>query len=670
MTRVALVALILGFSVGCSSSDNVAPAGATPTVKLGPADDRVHGGVKVFGPYLDGDCDPLVPTHCGYPFPSDVYLVEDSAMKTGRHVEFGPATLPANVNSVQAAPDEFRKNDGFSPGAGLMTHMPGATVTGLPTPLTIAASLEDDSPTVLIDAETGKRVPHFSELDMTEGISDDERAFIIRPVVRLENSTRYIVAIRNVVDAIGEKLAPSDAFKALRDGTSHSDPSIENRRALYDDIFARLDEAGVKKDDLQIAWDVTIASRENITGWMLHIRDEALKTLGPEGPSFSIERTCDGADDCTKATRNPGTSIKLRIEGKVTVPLFLDKPDAGGKFVLGSDGMPKQNGTAEFPYVVLIPVSATTGTPGVPVQNGHGLFGTRNQVTGFADAANEANWVLAATDFIGMASDDVPVIISVIQGGDIGAFRTVPDRMCQGFLNMIFVTRMLRGAFAKDTAVQFNGKSAIDTSTSYYFGGSEGGILGATFMAVTPDILRGGLEVAGQPYNLLLNRSVDYDVYGALIKAAYPNALDDQLLLATTQMLWDRGEPSGYSKYIVDDPLPNTPSHEVLLQLSIGDHQVSTLGGHLMARTIGLSSLKPAVRPIFGIDEIDAPHQGSALIEYDFGLPPEPITNVPMREGEDPHGKMKGVPAAGQVLKDFLETGVVNQYCTDTCNPD
>jgi hypothetical protein len=658
MTKVFFGAVVLGLCAACSSSDSSPPI-TGPTVKLAGPDDRVHGGVKVFGPYLDGDCDPLVPTHCGFPFPSDVYLVEDSAMKTGRHVEFGATTLPANAGGVQAAPDEFRNNDGFSPGAGLMTHMPGATVTGLPTPLTIPASLEDDSPTVLIDADTGKRIPHFSELDMTAGISDDQRAFIVRPVVRLENSTRYIVAIRNVLDAAGKKLPPSSAFKALRDGTPHDDPSIEKRRALYGDIFARLQKAGVRIDDLQIAWDVTIASRENITDWMLHIRDEALKSLGPDGPSFAID----------KLTPDPTPSIKLRIEGRVEVPLYLDKPEAGGKFVLGSDGMPKQNGTAEYPFLVLVPVSATQGTPGVPVQNGHGLFGTRDQIEGFADAANTANWVLAGTDFIGMAKDDVPVIVSVIQGGDIGAFRTVPDRMCQGFLNMIFVTRMLRGAFANDSALQFNGTSAIDTSKSYYFGGSEGGILGATFMALTPDILRGGLEVAGQPYDLLLNRSVDYDIYGALIQGAYPNALDDQLLLGAVQMLWDRGEPSGYSKYIVNDPLPGTPSHEVLLQLSIGDHQVSTLGGHLMARTIGLSNLKPAVRPIFGIDEIAAPHEGSALIEYDFGLPPEPITNVPMREGDDPHGAMKGVPAAGQVLQHFLETGVVNQYCTDTCNP-
>jgi hypothetical protein len=363
------------------------------------------------------------------------------------------------------------------------------------------------------------------------------------------------------------------------------------------------------------------------------------------------------------------TSIKVVIEGKVTVPLFLDKPDAGGKFVFGGDGMPQQNGTADFPFIVLVPISATTGTPGIPVQNGHGLFGSRTQVKGFADAANQANWVLVATDFIGMAQDDVGNIVSIINGGDMGAFRSVPDRMCQGYLNMMYVTRLMRGKFATDSNVQFNGKSAIDTSTSYYFGGSEGGILGAAFMGVTPDILRGGLEVAGQSYDLLLNRSVDYDTYGALIQQAYPNALDDQLLLGAIQMLWDRGEPTGYSKYIKNDPLPGTPSHEVLLQLSIGDHQVTTLGGHVMARAIGLSNLKPAVRKIFGIDEIDAPHEGSALIEYDFGLPPEPITNVPDRDGQDPHGRMKEVPAAGQVLQHFLETGTVNQYCDGVCDP-
>lgn len=639
-------------SLGCSSDEHKARDARLP------ADPLVVGGVTELGPYLVGDCDPLVPTHCGFPFPSDVYLVADGATQTGRHVEFGASTLPMNASGVQAVPDEFRRSDGFSPGDALMTHMPGATVTGLPTPLTIADSLSPSSPTIVINAATGERVPHFSELDVTAD-TDDTRAFMIRPVTRLDDATRYIVAIRNVVDGSGKALEPSPAFKALRDGTAFADPSIDARRPLYGDIFARLASAGVDRKDLQLAWDVTTASRQNNTSFMLHIRDQALAATGPDGPPYAIDAV----------VLDPTASIKAKITGHVTVPLYLDKPDGGGRFVIGADGMPQQNGTADYPFEVLVPVSATQGTPGTIVQNGHGLFGDRTQVEGFSDAANQANWVLVATDFIGMASDDLPNVVSVINGGDIGAFRSVPDRMCQGFLNMMLVTRMMRGAFARDPKVQFNGKSAIDTSTSYYFGGSEGGILGATFMALTPDVMRGGLEVAGQSYNLLLNRSVDFDSYFTLIKGVYPNALDQQLLLGLVQMLWDRAEPTGYSKYIVNDPLPNTPSHRVLLQLSIGDHQVTTLGGHVMARAIGVKNIKPVNRTVFGVDEVDAPYDGSGLIEYDFGLPPEPITNVPDRDGQDPHGAMKGVPAAGQVLQHFLETGTINQYCTGACDP-
>lgn len=654
-TVVTSLVIAAALSLACTSKDRKG-AGADP--RLLPSDARVSGGVTDTGPYLAGSCDPLVPEHCAFPFPSNVYLVEDAGKKTGRHVEFGPATLPMNASGVQAPPDEFRNSDGFSPGNALMTILPGATTTGLPTPLTIADSLLADSPTIVLDAATGERIPHFSELDVTAE-TDDTRAFMIRPVVRLKDATRYIVAIRKVVDSTGIPVPPSPAFAALRDGTAFADPSIEARRALYGDIFARLEAAGVATDDLQIAWDVTTASRENNTAALLHMRDETLAALGPDGPAYTIDTV----------TPDYNAFVKLKIEGHVTVPLYLDTPDAGGRFVIGPDGLPEQNGTASYPFVVLIPPSVVAGTPGVVVQNGHGLFGSRMQVEGFAEAGASTGWVLVATDFIGMASDDVAAVVNVIGGGDIGAFRTVPDRLCQGFLNMMLVTRMMRGGFAKDLLVQFNGTSGIDTRTSYYFGGSEGGILGATFMAVTPDVLRGGLEVAGQPYNLLLNRSVDFDPYWAYIKSVYPNALDVQLLLGTAQMLWDRGEPTGYSEHIVDDPLPGTPSHEVLLQLSIGDHQVTTLGGHLMARAIGTPNLKPVNRTIFGIAEVDAPVTGSALIEYHFGNAPEPLTNVPARDGQDPHGRMTEVPAAAQVLQHFLETGVVEQYCQGPCDP-
>src|SRR5262249_27565136 len=194
----------------------------------------------------------------------------------------GATTLPRYTSTGQHIdPTLWNDSDGFSPGQPAITHLPGATITGLPTQDTIASSLDPGSPTVIIDAETGERVPHFSELD--ESIYDEpdaERTLIIRPVVRLADATRYIVAIRGVVDEHGKAIAPSPVFAALRDGTSSCDPSVDARRELYADVFARLEKAGIARKDLQIAWDYTTASKQNNTARFLAMRDDALALVG------------------------------------------------------------------------------------------------------------------------------------------------------------------------------------------------------------------------------------------------------------------------------------------------------------------------------------------------------------------------------------------------------
>src|SRR6185503_11395868 len=205
---------------------------------------------------------------------------------------------------------------------------------------------------------------------------------------------------------------------------------------------------------------------------------------------------------------------------------------------------------------------------------------------------------------------------------------------------------MVTGRLSRDAAVTFNGQSAIKSDERYYLGGSQGGIFGSSYMALSTDVTRGVLAVPGQPYNLLLNRSVDSDPYLPVMRQSFTDPIDLQIALELAQMFWDRAEPTGYS-HRIEKPLPGTPAHRVLLQVAIGDHQVTTLGAHVMARAIGAKSLEPAVRPIFGVEQASTPYEGSAMVEYDFGLPPEPTTNVPMRAGEDPHGKVKNVIPAG-----------------------
>src|SRR5690606_8514470 len=114
-----------------------------------------------------------------------------------------------------------------------------------------------------------------------------------------------------------------------------------------------------------------------------------------------------------------------------------------------------------------------------------------------------------------------------------------------------------------------------------------------------------------------------------------------------------------YSHHI-RDPLPNTPAHEVLLNVAIGDHQVSTLGAHVMARAIGeVVNMAPVNRSIWGLEEVTGAHTGSAMVEFDFGLPTEPTVNVPMREGDDPHGGPRKTAAANASMNKFFREGIV-----------
>ena len=284
--------------------------------------------------------------------------------------------------------------------------------------------------------------------------------------------------------------------------------------------------------------------------------------------------------------------------------------------------------------------------------------------------ADEFGYAIVALDWIGMSSEDPLIIGAALSAGRIDQFATVPDRLQQSLVNFLLATRMMRTSFPDDPVARLDGQPLIDPERTYYYGGSQGGIMGSVYMALATDVERGVLAVPGQPYNLLLERSVNFDPFADLLRGTFATQHDIRLALALAQLLWDRAEPGGYSQHVFRDPLPGTPAHSVLMLVSIGDHQVSTLAAHVMARTIGAVNLGPVNRDVWGLEVVQGSFDGSAMIEYDFGLPPEPIGNVPMREGSDPHGSIAGVPAALQAVSTFLETGRAENRCDGPCNPE
>lgn len=601
-------------------------------------------------------CDPLVPSYCAAPFPSNVFTVEDDTTSSGRRVEMNQELIPVDAGGNAAMAEPWNRLDGFSPGIAISTHFPEVTPASLEasnvaTATTVARSLEDDSPTVLLNASTGERVPHWVDLDAT-GNDDAARMFMLRPAIRLDGATRYIVVIRDLLDDAGAPIAATEGFAALRDRTPSDDETINSRRPLYGDIFIHTTEAGLDRDTMQLAWDFTTSSSQNNTARMVHMRDEALDLIGTDGPSYTIVSVDDNWD---KEGR-----ILHRIFLEMEVPMYLDQADPLSTLQLGDDGMPEPNGTAMFEVEILIPASAAE-TPVRPLQYGHGLLGAKEQIESghFRPFIDDYGYALFGVDFIGFAEDDELLIGAMLGNGTFHNFEKVIDRQHQGMLNSLVAMRLMLTSFANDPTYG----ALIDPSEGYYLGISQGGIYGPTYMALSTDIQRGTFGVPGMPYNVLLSRSVDFEAFFDILRASFPDSRDHMLMLNLAQMLWDRVEPTGYTPHLLENTFPGTDPKDVLLRAAIGDHQVTNYGAHIMARSLGIPHLDSGLRDVWGLDTEAGPLQGSAYVEYGFGLPPDPVENTPQQECDDPHGDLRGLDEARQQLDTFFRTGSIENTC-------
>jgi hypothetical protein len=272
-----------------------------------------------------------------------------------------------------------------------------------------------------------------------------------------------------------------------------------------------------------------------------------------------------------------------------------------------------------------------------------------------------------------MSSEDISNTVNIL--GDLSRFPQLAHPTQQGMLAFLFLARLLVSptGFGADPAFRANGRALIDPAAVFYDGNSQGGIMGGAVVAVSTDIRRGALGVPGMNYSTLLERSVDFDPFRGVFEPNYPDRVDRVLSLGLIQMLWDRGEANGYAAHMTDVPLPNTPEHDVLLQVALGDHQVAPVTAEVEARTIGAAGHRPAYGPgrtrdveeLWGIPSLGYPSDGSAIVVFDSGAVVPPVENLPPREGEDPHSDPRADVQANVQKSEFLK---VDGRVVDVCN--
>jgi hypothetical protein len=654
----------------------------------GDGDASPDAGGDATGPISGGpDCDPIHTTRCAMPWPSSLYLEEDASRVTGYTLGFGETSLPPNIHGVHPNPAPYRVLDGYGVGSAVMVSFPGVDTSAMPAEQDMGVSMEASSPTVWLELDDAGnvvgRVPHWAELDLRNPGADDQVLFL-RPGVILKEATRYVIAFRDVHDTSGNPFAPEEAFVRLRDGNTADEPLLAPRQARFDEVFAALESEGIDRSELTLAWDFVTASSDGLHGTMLHVRDQGIAAFDAMGLVVDTEslrvrffqNEVQEPDPEDEDMLPYNANIAVRIQGTFEVPNFLEEHTisdfSSRRLHRDASGEVAQDGTRQAALDIIIPYSALDGegTPHDLMIYGHGLLGSASQVggSGVPELSNTHNIISFATDWTGMAS---PNQVDAIQSlNELSRFVFLSEQLHQGILDFILLSRGMRDGLQDllDALPQTEDLGIVvtdDPDHLYYSGISQGGIFGASFMALTPDIRRGHLGVPGNNYNTLLQRSIDFTPFSLPFNVSYPSPTDQVMGLAHIGLLWEMTEPVSYLRHITAEPFAGNDPHHVLLASATADWQVALITNEIATRSdMGIELMANYGRDVWGVEETPFPHEGSGLVNYSFGNPWPPPGNItPEDDIGDPHSWPRRTPEHQQQLMHFLHTGEIIDVC-------
>ncbi len=618
-------------------------------------------------------CNPFASSDvCLLPYPSAFFQVEDLSRPTGVRVAIPEEALPIPDGVTPIDMDLPNTADGVSPAGPILLHF-GKDIHAkhLTDIHHLDESLVRGTPIALFDMETGDRVRFISEMDMNRKLLYPNRyALIIRPMEPMKMGHRHVVVLTDALtDTDDLPLSSPEAFAVLRDDIPVTNQEIEDVRPHYETIFQFLEEHGYARERQLLTFDFMVASQEYLLGSVVSMREEALDEMFGTGLDYVIESVED----------DPNSNLARIVIGTFEVPTFLTTEQT---FEYDADHHPiRQPTNMSFPFTMIIPKKAELGQPLSLMVWGHGLFGNgRGDLTGGTSVnvlqplAQEAGIIMIATDWIGLSSGDLNLIIEEILP-DINRGTLITDRLQQSLINNLTLTELAMGDLAQDPQVKIGGNDLIDETKVYYVGGSLGGIQGTSFMALSPRFERGVMAVPGAGWMNMIPRSSNWWPIKLVMDVLYPDPLLQQMGIAIIQTLFDHSDPVNLAHLLFKDPLPDVPTgRTVLLQEAIGDCQVPNMTSELLARTIGINQMTPPIYSIPGLDPVTSPTNESVFEQYymveEVLANPPPEDNTPPLGDNGVHGSVPYLPHDLEQSIHFLLSGEIVQYCDGLCDPD
>ncbi len=601
------------------------------------------------------------------PFPSMQLTEADATSATGYRLAVPEDLLPYSEGGNPIPVERLNRLDGFSVAATAVVHFDGVSIDGsnLPHWTDVSASLEPDCPVQLYDLDSGERLPLFAELDAhPEAVPGESQALLVRPLQALAFGTRHAVVLTSdLVQPDGSPVPSPGGFAGLRDDQPH--PSLAGEQERFEAIFDMLEDEGIERGELTLAWDFVTGSEAVTHAHLDHVLEAALADMPREQehqPSYTVENfwSPDEGDVLNERAWRVADG-DFELEG------FLTEE---GDFEIGDDDLPISQGDDEVYWMVFVPQSLADAPAGSApvVVFGHGILASPKMYLFYEDdpmavqaLADRLGAIFIGTEWRGLTTRDLGDAAAV--ASDFGTFHHLTDKMIQGLANASVLPRLVRTGFADAEVLQASDGSGslVDPERVYYHGISLGGINGANLMAHTEDIDHAVLHVGGAVWSTMLERSSNWTAFETMMEFGVEDPLDRQVLYAVSQLMWDPVDPITHTAGL--------KGRSLLWQESMGDEQVPNLCTHALVRSVGVPLLAPAIEPVLGLEEQEGPlgPDAAALVQFDPELGRPHDTNRPSEE-TGAHYFPRHCEPVHQQIETFLtegSEGTIEHTCGD-----
>jgi hypothetical protein len=514
--RVATVAVVLAVAVaaaGCA----LGPGVRAPSVVGAPP----------------RPCAVAAARSCALPFPSDEFTVADPSTATGRRVEIPDALFPASVLrrlGPGTSPSEaVAAADGFSAVTPIMFEF---------TEPVRPASLPRDGGDVLavFDLTTGERVPIRTEVP-AEAVRHGAPDTIVTawPLTRFEFGHTYIARVSDALRTHAGAPVPAATGLARR-----SDPHVSSLQADLRKVEGDR-WAGDAWESLRSATRFTVRSESNATSEL----DRMVEVVR------SSDHPLRGVTVAPPVLIPEAAAV---VTGEVRIDDFRDEHGVARADHGARDAWVK--------FVLVLPRHAA-GADGAPVViYGHGL--TASKETMLFTAATNAEQGLAT---IGI---DVPnhgdrqagqggYLLDIATSMQLGRLASMPLQGIVDHVSLLMAVQDHVGSLELIVPAWLDRPSspavALDTDTILYEGTSMGGVLGAAFVALAPEIDGAFLQVAGSG----IADTIFHSVLWALFMGVVPSgatAGDAYALMGGATMLLDHADNTNLLGRIADRGTP------------------------------------------------------------------------------------------------------------------